>query len=193
MAFQTLMDREMILGMPRPPASAESEKPEDEKTPDEKWEPDGTRIKKWDLFKEIPQPIAIVGIAGIYDLPLFYETEPTWATFIPGALGPDRDVWRALSPACWSGWNTLWADAKGKSRADGKSTGPVVVLAQSADDDDIEYEQLARMHGVLEGRTLVDYLEIHGSHDECWETGHGVIRAVQHTCGLLAKREQEES
>lgn len=122
-------------------------------------------------------PRAVVAMEGIYSLPSlisFHKDSPwgyVYKDFVTGAFGPDLVVWRDVSPA-------LGLMAKGW---DG-----VVVLAHSKGDELVEWEQVEEMkeslleQGFSEGgnKREVLMLELVGKHDEVWEDGREVARAI---------------
>ncbi|KAF2401392.1 hypothetical protein EJ06DRAFT_548474 [Trichodelitschia bisporula] len=46
----------------------------------------------------IGRPVALVGLAGIYDLPAFAVRGKVNREIVEGAFGPDEEVWRRMSP-----------------------------------------------------------------------------------------------
>lgn len=123
----------------------------------------------------------MVGIEGIYCLPSlvsYHADKPygdIYTAFVTGAFSSDPAVWRTASPALAE----MFGDVVG-----------VVVLAHSRGDELVEWEQVEEMRGTLLGRGFgesvgedgngkeVVMLEVEGKHDEVWEDGREVARAI---------------
>lgn len=126
--------------------------------------------------KEVIPPLAIVGLEGIYDVPALVRRHAdmdVYREFVAGAFGDDEGVWRRVSPT-GARFDDTWA------------TGRCVVLAHSRGDELVEWEQVEAMREVLRrqgweengrGRRLV-MLEVSGNHDEVWEDGKEVAKAI---------------
>ncbi|KAL5341800.1 Alpha/Beta hydrolase protein [Aspergillus crustosus] len=123
-------------------------------------------------------PIAVLGMAGIYNLRLLrdkHKSVSAYQEFIEGAFGGDEKVWNSVSP--------------GVVGVDGWESGRVVVLAQSKGDTLIDGAQSEGMKKALEswenygskGERKVHALEIEGEHDEAWEKGSELARAILFT------------
>lgn len=125
------------------------------------------------LSLNVVPPVAIVGLEGLYDLPLLvsnHEDQPVYRDFVANAFGPSG--WEQVSPASGK-YEESWVE------------GQLVVLAHSKEDSLVEDEQWERMSLVLEmsgwtgeGETKVFAFEVKGEHDEVWETGDAA-RAVE--------------
>lgn len=143
------------------------------------------------------QPVAIVGVAGIYDLRRLQDTHrdiSAYREFIEGAFGNDVMLWDAVSPAQMGG---------SRGVEGGWKTGRLVVLAHSKDDELIDGGQVEGMREALRGwesrqaqiplRELssrerrVQMLTLEGLHDELWEQGEEVARAVKYAFIELQK------
>ncbi|KKK16334.1 hypothetical protein AOCH_002351 [Aspergillus ochraceoroseus] len=111
-----------------------------------------------------PSPTAILGMAGIYDLRLLRDSHRdvyAYQEFIEGAFGPDESVWDFVSPAV----------VKGAEGVEGAwHCGRLVVLTHSAGDGLVDPEQRDAMRDALEGE-----------HDEAWEKGEELARAIAFT------------
>ncbi|KAL4879505.1 Alpha/Beta hydrolase protein [Aspergillus karnatakaensis] len=124
-------------------------------------------------------PIAILGMAGIYNLRLLRDQHKgisAYQEFIEGAFGKDETVWDAVSP--------------GVGGVDGWDSGRVVVLAQSKRDSLVDETQSEGMKKVLgswetKGSKAVHFLEIEGEHDEAWEKGTELARGILFTIEKL--------
>jgi len=135
-------------------------------------------------------PLAIVGLEGIYSLPLLvhnHTSDPFYKFFVQSAFGPDTDIWREASPVDGE-YETAFAE--GGLLA--------VVLGHSDEDELVEWEQTESMQQCLEvqgwsikdneeakdadgdetGKELV-ILKLNGTHDAIWEEGTGVTAGIQ--------------
>ncbi|KAJ5436785.1 hypothetical protein N7445_007670 [Penicillium cf. griseofulvum] len=134
------------------------------------------------------QPTAIVGVAGIYDLRRLRDTHAdisAYQEFIEGAFGMDEVLWDGVSPAQMAG--SRGVDCGWKS-------GRLAVLAYSQDDELVDASQTEVMkealgnwekteaqipkQELLHGDRRVRVLSISGAHDEAWENGEQLARAV---------------
>ncbi|KAJ6023200.1 hypothetical protein N7499_008524 [Penicillium canescens] len=134
------------------------------------------------------QPIAIVGVAGIYDLRRLRDMNAgisAYREFIEGAFGADELLWDAVSPAQMAG---------SRGVEGGWRSGRLAVLAQSEDDELVDASQVEAMEEVLRRWEKVEaqipahelstkdrrvrVLPISGAHDEAWEKGDQLARAV---------------
>lgn len=119
-------------------------------------------------------PLAVVGLEGLYDLPLLvsnHRDQPVYEDFVTNAFGVSG--WQEVSPTAGD-FEESWPD------------GRLVVLAHSKEDSLVESEQWERMKVVLEhqewseeGRKRkVVFFGLKGEHDEVWESGDAA-RAVE--------------
>jgi acetyl esterase/lipase len=127
----------------------------------------------------ISKPVAIVGVAGIYNLGLLastYETVPIYREFLEGAFGPDRIEWLKANPTSGE-YEKTWPNAK------------VVVLGWSKDDSLVDATQVQCM-----SRTLFDnqqvgrserVLQFTGEHDEIWRNGQCLAAAITTALTIL--------
>lgn len=79
----------------------------------------------------VPKPLAVVGVAGVYDLKLLVENHqdhPIYETFVRGAF-PDETTWKDASPVLSLRTELLWQTAK------------LVVISHSKDDSLVEVAQ----------------------------------------------------
>lgn len=121
------------------------------------------------LRPEIPQPTAIVGISGIYDLVgLIERFGDAYRSFIKNAFD-DEQAWHRTSPATFDG-------GFGKSW----SAGKLALLAWSPEDSLIDELEIANMSKKLEadGIKVVVDKSLHGDHDEVWQDGSQLCRLV---------------
>ena len=127
-------------------------------------------------FKLIP-PMAILGVEGLYDLPAlvdYHKDTPEYLSFVTNAFGSDRAIWAGASPVN-AHYETSWPD------------GRLVVLAHSREDELVEWEQVELQQKALQaqgwesgkGVRRVELIELRGKHDEVWEDGKELARAIQ--------------
>ena len=128
------------------------------------------------LELNVVPPVAIVGMEGIYDIPALVEDHPAYEDFISNAFGV-------------SGWDAVTHADFDDSWPDGK----LVVLAQSSDDTLIEWKQVELQKKALEaqgwkdsGERRLKTFELHGDHDEVWETGDAA-RAIEYAVKALSE------
>ncbi|KAL4809666.1 Alpha/Beta hydrolase protein [Aspergillus unguis] len=134
---------------------------------------------------EYAKPLAILGMAGVYDLRLLRDSHTdisAYQEFIAGAFGDKEDVWDAVSPAV----------VTGPQGVEGWEAGKIVVLAHSKDDELCDLAQSDRMRGSLkrwegESKREVHFLSIEGKHDEAWEKGEELARGILYTIEQLQK------
>lgn len=142
-------------------------------------------------------PVAIVGVAGIYDLRKLQNDHrdiTAYKEFIEGAFGTDELLWDAVSPAQMVGSRGIEG---------GWKTGRLVVLAQSQQDELVDDGQLTTLREALKGWEAKDaqipvrelthrtrhvrVLPISGAHDDAWIHGEELARAVKFTFVELQK------
>ncbi|PLB43940.1 hypothetical protein P170DRAFT_441378 [Aspergillus steynii IBT 23096] len=132
-------------------------------------------------------PTAILGMAGIYDLRLLRDTfrdVSAYQEIVEGAFGKDEAVWDAVSPAA----------VQGPSGVAGWKAGRLAVLAYSPEDGLVDPTQREAMrqalapwekgHSHVKSRR-VELLSLTGSHDESWEKGQDLARAIAFTIDKL--------
>jgi acetyl esterase/lipase len=135
------------------------------------------------LSMNVVPPLAVLGIEGLYDLPAlvkFHEEQPFYRSFVEHAFGSREEDWRAASPTS-ADLATSWEDGK------------LVVIAHSREDELVEWEQPDLMLKALEKEGLtsegkkkrVVLLELRGKHDQVWEEGAEVARAIEFTVAEL--------
>lgn len=132
---------------------------------------------------------AIVGLAGIYDLPLVVKNHsevPFYRNMVAAAFGANERLWLKASPVNWD--YEVQYDAGGLD---------VIVLAASEQDDLIEGEQWQAMKAILErqgwrvvgaedevnkgdgGQKELVVLPLQGGHDAMWEGGDELRRSIE--------------
>ncbi|ODM21820.1 hypothetical protein SI65_02664 [Aspergillus cristatus] len=143
-----------------------------------------------DEEEDIAQPKAILGTEGIYDVRLLRDTHKhitAYQEFSEGAFGSDESVWDAASPA-----------AKGEDGLSGVErgwkSGLVAIVAHSEEDNLVDRGQANAMTNVLyrwearkERTRRVIWLQLKGEHDEPWEKGDELARAIAATIQELPR------
>lgn len=130
------------------------------------------------LELNVVPPLAILGIEGLYDLPALVEwhsDRPFYHDFVAAAFGPDKAAWKTVSPTSADFKNT-WEDGK------------LVVIAHSREDELVEWEQPELVMKSLHAQGFQDsgsrrtkLLEMKGKHDQVWQDGDEVARAIEFT------------
>ncbi|KAE8353287.1 Alpha/Beta hydrolase protein [Aspergillus coremiiformis] len=134
-------------------------------------------------------PVAVVGVAGIYDLRLLRDTFkgiPAYQEIVEGAFGADETVWDAVSPAVVPGEDGVEG---------GWKAGRLAVLAYSSGDSLVDAKQWEGMRAALldgwvkcqDVKRSVEALSLKGEHDECWQKGEELARAIAFTIEKLQK------
>lgn len=122
-----------------------------------------------------PEPVGILGVAGIYDLRLLVDnhlTVPEYRRFIEGAFGEDKLLWDLVSPARFGKFDLTW------------KIGKVALLGHSTEDELIEEHQVDVMRRLLASTAnrlkLMVAKDLNGEHDELWHTEclAGLIEAM---------------
>lgn len=139
----------------------------------------------------IPQPIAIIGVSGIYDLSLLvssFAQQPIYREFIEDACGSEQ-AWEEISPARnaeTTGVATTWKD------------GRLAVLAHSVNDGLIDLPQLRAMEkglGTWAGqgdkrRSLLVIDDLRETHDDIWRHGTELANIISKTIEELSALEK---
>nr|POE71348.1 kynurenine formamidase [Quercus suber] len=136
------------------------------------------------LELNVVPPRAVLGVEGLYDLPALvaaHAREPMYRAFVTGAFGGDEEQWNAVSPAHAAFGNEEWEE------------GRLVVLAQSHEDELVEWEQTAlqerrlKEEGWVQGgkERRLEVLELKGTHNQVWEQGAELARAITYTVNEL--------
>ncbi|KAE8394355.1 Alpha/Beta hydrolase protein [Aspergillus alliaceus] len=134
-------------------------------------------------------PVAVLSLSGIYDLKLLRDTFKGISVYQDigeGAFGADEAIWDAVSPAV----------VLGKDGVEGGwGSGRLAVLAYSSEDSLVDAKQWEVMRTALLDRWVkeqspaqkrsVEMLSLKGQHDECWETGEELARAIAFTVEKL--------
>lgn len=136
------------------------------------------------LELNVVPPLAIVGIEGLYDLPAlvkYHHDQPVYRNFTESAFGPSEATWASASPTN-SKLSETWEDGK------------LVVIAHSREDELVEWEQPELMMKSLRIQEFKDsgdrrakLLEVSGKHDQVWEEGTQVAKAIEYGITELLK------
>ena len=131
-------------------------------------------------------PIAILGIDGIYDIPLLRNKNiglSMYQTLIEGAFGNNEQEWAAASPASWTNYAKSWKE------------GRLVILAHSREDELVDWGQVEAMERCWSKRqewengegvgVEMRILEIQGNHAEIWQKGVGMAGPIREAVLLL--------
>lgn len=126
-------------------------------------------------------PLAILGTEGIYDICRLRDTYShisQYKEFLECAFGPDEPIWDVVSPA-----------VRGQDEAGGIErgwrVGRLAMLAHSVEDSFVDAGQVALMKDSLvpwekqggPGRKVLT-LALIGEHDDPWEKGDELARAI---------------
>ncbi|KAI9815906.1 MAG: hypothetical protein M1832_005217 [Thelocarpon impressellum] len=134
------------------------------------------------------KPVGVVGVEGIYDLVGLrdrHADESVYEEIVVNAFGPDERVWEAASPTGW---------LRGKhiaGLAEAWPEGRLLLVAHSPEDELVEKEQATGLLQVLglEGNASQqrrdEILWINGKHDQVWEEGVELTRAISRAIELL--------
>lgn len=124
-------------------------------------------------------PIGILGVEGVYDFPLLVKSvgddvRDMYVTATQGALGKNEELWLDASPAQYSheAYGREWT---GHAR--------LAVVAHSPNDEMVGWDQVEAMKKVFGGNELdmeISWrmIEMKGKHDEVWEKGHELAKAI---------------
>ena len=129
---------------------------------------------------EVTLPLVVLGVAGLYDLPLLRDTHqdiPIYQQFLEGAFGLDEEDWKRAHPISGR-LSRTWENAK------------ALVIAHSKDDELVDWVQVDSMKNTMQRestshRTDV-ILELKGNHHDIWENGREMARAIEKALDLVA-------
>ena len=139
---------------------------------------------------EPPRPAAIVGLNGLYDLPLLLRgpsthahLEDICASFLNLAFGEDEGAWEAASPAKFTGEEV-------RKRGEQGRLPQLMVLDQSEADQLVPLAQTEAMEVSATGwnkMRVVRGSRMKGLHDEAWESGVMILEILEDVIKLLAE------
>lgn len=130
----------------------------------------------------VAPPLAILAVEGLLDLPAlvrYHSDEPVYRSFVTNAFGSNESIWKAVSPT-QSDLTAAWPD------------GRLVVIAHSHGDELVEWEQVDLLTKALKSQgwheksddRRMKTIELRGKHDEVWQKGIELARAVSATVRL---------
>ncbi|KAL9097593.1 MAG: hypothetical protein Q9165_000490 [Trypethelium subeluteriae] len=139
----------------------------------------------------IPQPAALVGLNGLYDLPELVhglgdthaQLKDVYANLLTIAFGAEEDKWPAASPA------RVDPVQLAKRLRDGRAP-PLVLVDQSSQDQLVPMNQMERMKQQLDkvrGLRTVRGNRCVGVHAAPWEEGYIIWESVKDILKLLAE------
>lgn len=123
------------------------------------------------------QPMGIIGVCGIYDMPLLvrnHEHEHVYETFTVSAFGEDETTWSEASPVNGN-YARTWKNGK------------FSMIAHSRDDELVEWAQCDAMKDALAKHRSDDrrqqrvdaVVELSGSHNEVWQDGKQIAECIE--------------
>jgi kynurenine formamidase len=129
----------------------------------------------------ISPPVALLGMEGIYDLNALVATHshPAYREFITGAFGEDEKTWVTASQLCcklqkWQG-NVLLIHSVNDELVDMQQTDSIMAkLVMQGFTDTTATTSSARNEGKQVSKVIIDCL-----HDEVWENGAELVRAIR--------------
>jgi kynurenine formamidase len=135
------------------------------------------------LELNVVPPLAILGVNGIYDVPAlvkYHRDQTMYRDFVMNALGSDESLWAAISPVAGD-YDDSWPDGK------------LVAIAHSREDKLVEWEQVDAIHKSLKsqgwdevnGDRRLKLIELRGNHDEVWEGGTELAKAIEATVQIV--------
>ncbi|KAF2234664.1 alpha/beta-hydrolase [Viridothelium virens] len=143
--------------------------------------------EKGEEGKDTPMPRVVMPVEAITDLPKLvanHAEQNMYEDFVVGAFSKEREVWEEASPTKGTYRGEKWRDAS------------LVILAHSKEDELVEWEQCDLLLDVLKAQGWkekgsqieadgkvskepgVRVLELRGKHDEIWEDGRELSRAI---------------
>lgn len=137
-----------------------------------------------------PKPAAILGLNGLFDLPMLVHKPDThkdltdgYAGFLKLAFGDDEADWARASPTQFS------VEALSARAQEGKLPR-LVVLDQSKEDQLVPMNQMEAMEDVLKkisGLTVLRGHQMKGLHNAAWESGMMIWQSTQDALIKLAE------
>ncbi|KIW01011.1 uncharacterized protein PV09_07528 [Verruconis gallopava] len=132
---------------------------------------------------------AVVGLAGIYDLPALVENhadEPFYRKIVVDAFGEDESVWREASPTN-AAYDRAWREGGLKTVILGASEGDVLVEKEQWQEmqKTLEHQGWKTLRSEDEARASSEQqkeivlLRLEGTHDQIWRLGHGVRKSIE--------------
>jgi len=135
----------------------------------------------------IEPPLAVLGVSGIYDFPALHESVSSYVELTRNAIPDVRDD-KLASPARHKKAEYIDVWAQGRRRA--------LVMAHSKDDGWVDWRQVEEMRDVFaqvedSASTEIDLriVELNGSHNDIWEKGTELARAIRESVAILRSLE----
>ncbi|KXH39509.1 hypothetical protein CNYM01_13268 [Colletotrichum nymphaeae SA-01] len=123
----------------------------------------------------VPKPAAVLGISGIYDLPLLHITNPDYDYLVLNAMREDQLVEASPSKV----------DAKQYAALDLEA----FVLAHSRNDGLVPWDQVKSIEATLDSLPEVEskthLVELDGAHNDIWRGGVQLAKAFTETLAIL--------
>ncbi|EXJ80282.1 hypothetical protein A1O1_08424 [Capronia coronata CBS 617.96] len=156
--------------------------------------------------RPLPPPRALVGLAGIYDLRLLYESHKDgpygdiYASFIEGAFGKNMDDWDRASPAYFAERNSemfsstsiLLVTAEGDELVEpaqrdvmrrailgSKSSSSSETVPVQDKEPEIETGGGSAMMTENQGGSRYAEMSVKGGHDDMWLVGERMVAAIE--------------
>ena len=161
-----------------------------------------TRGREWG----ITPPRALLGVNGVYDLRMLHRGRREFEELTRRVI-PEEGRWEGEDGAGAVGWKEgRWAEAwgrmgKGEGEGPGMAKGKrTLLLAHSREDRLVGFAQAEALKGVFDARVReegaeiglpsqsqisCELLEIKGRHNECWENGRELARAIREGMGRV--------
>jgi kynurenine formamidase len=147
---------------------------------------------------DLPKPLAVMGIEGIYDIPgvIRRNTHPAYREFITSAFGSDESQWLDASPVHqklhgWEGSVVLIHSDKDElveqRQTDDMAEAMIkqgwTTLANYSDDTEDGATNKHR-EATLQGKKRLLQATIHCLHDEVWQRGTELAKAIRLTVAI---------
>lgn len=123
---------------------------------------------------DIPKPVAVLGVSGIYDFPQILRTNPEYTNLTLNAI-KDPALLGSASPAEYPSF--LYSQLNLRA----------IVLAHSHDDGLVPWDQVETMDAVVkDAAKLEEIFTLQGAHNSIWGGGVQLARAFAETLALLS-------
>ena len=132
---------------------------------------------------EVIMPLVVLGVEGLYDLPLLRDTHqdsPMYQQFLEGAFGHDETNWKGAHPIRGRLSHT-WEN------------GRALVIAHSRDDELVDWAQVDSMKDSMQRESTIRrtdvILELKGKHNNIWKDGREMARAIENALDIVTIQE----
>ena len=126
-------------------------------------------------------PQAVLGVEGLYDLPLLRDTHrdiPLYQQFLDGAFGTDEEDWKRAHPV-------------GGRLSQTWNNGRTLVIAHSKGDELVDWVQVESMQNAMRRESAVQredlILELSGKHLAIVDDGREMARAIEKAIDVVTK------